>query len=144
MFVLRSLSDSQALCRGRDSSQIVFPCKHQITALARHGIKSEEWIGGNGGMQRGTEDFFAVVGAAEGLNDVPGNFPALVVQSEAGLHRMLDHGTDLDDLAAPGTFRYAHTRCPHAAHSPRSDVTTATFTVADQTVSSLMTATAVM
>ena len=95
-------------------------------------------------MQLRTEDFAAVVGALEGLDDVPRDFLACVVEPEAGLHRMLDQRADLDDLAAFRALRHAHPRRTHAAYSPHSEVTTSMSTAADHSVPSLITATAVI
>src|SRR5258708_10242980 len=128
--------------RRRHSPLVIPPRKHQFAAFHGDCIKCEKRIGGNGGMQLRAEDFAAVVGAFERFDDVARNFLAGIVETEAGLHGMLDQGADLDDLAAFRAGGHAYPPRAHAAHSPHSDVTTSMSAAADQNAPSLSTPTA--
>ena len=49
---------------------IVGPAQGQLAALRRHRGEGDEGIGGDGGEQVGAEDFLAVIGADEAVDDV--------------------------------------------------------------------------
>src|SRR5882724_9534488 len=76
------------------------PPEREAAALGCHGMEGDEWIGGDGLVERGLEDLLAVVGADERGDDVARDWSADVVVAETGLHDVRDQRLDLDDLAA--------------------------------------------
>lgn len=66
-------------------------------------MEGEVGVGGDGGVQLGAENQFAVVPAGKSPDDVAQQELAAVVGAVAGFHGVGDQGLDLDDFAAPGS-----------------------------------------
>ena len=76
-----------------------------VPLLGRHRVERDERIGGDGLVERGLENFLAVVGADKRGDDVARDRLADVVVTEAGFHDVRDQRLDLNDLAALGLLR---------------------------------------
>src|SRR6516165_1828206 len=100
---IRSRSFDRDLRRGGlDLALIVGPFELQRAAFVRHGEKGDERVRGNRLVQIGVEDFGAVIGANEIVDNVARDGRAGRIAPVAGFHDMRDQGLDLDRLAALG------------------------------------------
>src|SRR5262249_25287926 len=110
---------------------VAAPAQGDRTALARHRREGEVGVGGNRRRQGHADDLAAVPGGAEGVDDVARDDAAVGAGAVASLHRMLDEGLDLDDVAATGLLGGADQGIGHQVRSStQAAMVTMTWAVA--------------
>src|SRR6202521_4964955 len=126
---------------GFDLAVIVGPFEFQRPALGRHREESDERVRGDRLMQVGAEDFRAVIGAHEQVDDVARDGGAGFVAPVSGLHDVRDQRLDLDDLTALGLGRHVDEGAGHdQLYSRQAAMVTITSTVSDHSEPSLISA----
>src|SRR5262245_9035520 len=129
---------------GQGEALVAGPLELEAAARGRNRGEHEQRVRRDRGMEIGAEDFLAVVGAGEAVDDVArDHFPELRA-AEAGLHGVLDQRADLDDLAALRGGRDVDDRARHqiSASSRQAESVTTTCALSDQYEPSLICATA--
>src|SRR5262245_808241 len=85
---------------------IVHPGELDFSGSLRDRVELQIRIRRHAGTHPGVKDFHAVVARNEIVDDVLWNDAAAIVESKAGLHRVLDGDPDLDHFAPSGLPRY--------------------------------------